>query len=92
MTLVYAGKHLLDGRTLKYYDIGDNSTLHLIVRRNFKIHIKSSAAIAPLNVYPSDSIYKIKQMIQDEGGISIKLQRLVYAGVELADEKTLQVS
>jgi hypothetical protein len=44
----------------------------------------------PLAVTPSDLIGEVKAKIQDEYGIPIGLQRLIFAGIMLTDEHTLE--
>jgi len=43
-----------------------------------------------VEVEPSDSIQIIKIKIQEKEGIEITNQRLIFAGRQLADEKTVQ--
>ena len=42
-----------------------------------------------LNVEPIDSIYKVKQMIQDKEGVPPNLQRLIFCGKQLENGCTL---
>jgi len=42
-----------------------------------------------LEVEPGDSVYSVKQKIEDREGILAKSQRLIYEGKQLEDCKTL---
>ena len=59
-------------------------------RHSFPIFIKTlTGKTISLNVEPSDSIYSIKQNIQDEVDLPTKDQRLIFAGKYLEDVLTL---
>jgi len=89
--LFFAGQSLENDRTIAYYNIQNESTLHMD-RVWTEVRILISSQVTPcftLGLIPPDTIAMLKAQIQRETGIHPHQQILMFPFSELADECTL---
>ena len=87
--LIHGGRQLENIRTMSDYCIQKGSTLHLL-NTGMQIYVKTlTDKIITINAEPSDTVWNIKQKFAEKEGVPVKQQRLIYAGRQIADFRTL---
>lgn len=94
--LVFCSKQLEDNHNLGYYEIGPDSSIHLVLRLKgglfkFQNHVKTlTGQTITLNGITSEtSISELKNMICKKEKIPVDQQRLIYCSKHLEDDNNL---
>jgi len=86
--LLFEGINLENNKTLKEYNINENSIIYLQYYKDIKIFIEMNEQIIELNAKTSDTILDIKSKL--DKSISLNKIKLIFDGIKLEDEKTLE--
>ncbi|OEU12432.1 ubiquitin-domain-containing protein [Fragilariopsis cylindrus CCMP1102] len=90
--LIFGGQQLQDSKTIDDYDMGDDATLHLVLRLRggMQLFVKTlTGKTVSIEVEEGESIEDVKAKIAEKEGIPVEQQRLIFGGQQLQDSKTI---
>lgn len=90
--IIFGGQQLQDGKTVDDYNIGDDATLHLVLRLRggMQLFVKTlTGKTVSIEIEEGESIEDVKAKIAEKEGIPPEQQRIIFGGQQLQDGKTI---